>query len=124
MANDWCNKSDEDSFVHALRSIDGQDETPMHCTGHLHRMKMHGFVRRDPYGRWHLTTEGHARAYPVYGELRVTRTRMNDAIHREGLGLVITSPVLYKTRTARESLRLTWYTPGYSKTIERTKREG
>lgn len=109
--------SDEDSFVAALRAIDGKKDAPMHCKGHMYRMRIHAYVGRDLDGCWRLTAEGKLRAFPERGRLRVTRARVNDAIHNEGLGLVRSSTVLYKTRTARDHLRSSWYTPDYAKDL-------
>lgn len=111
--------SDEDAFVAALQALDGESEIPRHCKGHLHRMKLHGFIKRDSNGVWCLTEEGLLRAFPARGRLRVTRERVNDAINNEGAGIVRTAVVLYKTRTATEAMRHAWYTPDYAKTVTR-----
>lgn len=122
-AKKWTGTSDEDAFVTALRDIDGARELPRHCKGHLHRMRTHGFVElveRFGVRAWVLTAEGRARAFPQYGTLRVSTARLRAAIGDSG-NFLHTSAVLHKTQAARDSLRASWYTPGYAKTVVRTK---
>ena len=112
--------SDEDSFVKALRDIDGVDVPPMHCHGHFHRMNIHGFVcRRVIDGRivWRLTEEGRARAYPQRGRNKVSLERVQSALNHEGS--FNTSRWFYKTKVALAGHRALWYTPDYAKEIPR-----
>jgi hypothetical protein len=121
--------SDEDSFVKALRDIDCQRDPPLHCTGHLYRMRIHGYIERrlvnGPHGStwaWCLTEEGKLRAFPEHGRLRVTVQRVRAAINNEGSSWLRASEVLFKTRTARDRMRDGWYTPDYAKTISEALR--
>jgi hypothetical protein len=121
--------SDEDNFVKALRDIDCQREPPLHCTGHLHRMRIHGYVERKlvngEHGStwaWCLTDEGKLRAFPERGRLRVPVERVRFAVNYEAASWSRAREVLFKTRAARDQMRSAWYTPRYAKAISEAVR--
>lgn len=122
--------SDEDNFVKALRDIDCQRDPPLHCTGHFHRMRIHGYIERKlvngEHGStwaWCLTDEGKLRAFPERGRLRVPVERVRAAINNEGASWLQASTVLHKTFAARDRLRNAWYTPDYAKAIPKPEPE-
>jgi hypothetical protein len=104
-----------DAFISALRRIHGAETTklPGGTQGHLYTMKIHGYIEVGSGDRYYLTEEGRQRAYPKWGDLRVTV----QTVRKVGWDLGARE-VLYKTRAARESLRHAWYTPKNAKDVE------